>query len=125
MADHVRIAAILRIIHSGLWFVGVALVFIIFGGLAGLAGGLPFAGFFHAIALLLFLCALPSILTAWGMLSFRPWARILAIVLSALSLLKFPFGTCLGCYGLWVLLSKETENLFLYAPWERERHASE
>src|SRR5436305_13147958 len=98
MADHVRIAAILRIIHSGLWFVGVAVVFIIFGGLAGLAGGLPFAGFFHAIALLLFLCALPSILTAWGMLSFRPWARILGVVFAILDLHAFPIGTAIGLY---------------------------
>ena len=34
------------------------------------------------------------------------------IVLSALHLINIPFGTVLAVYGLWVLLSKETESLF-------------
>ena len=34
------------------------------------------------------------------------------IVLSALHLINFPFGTLLSIYGLWVLLSKEGEILF-------------
>ena len=32
--------------------------------------------------------------------------------LCALNLINFPAGTMLGIYGLWVLLSKETERLF-------------
>jgi len=31
------------------------------------------------------------------------------IVLSALNLINIPIWTLLGIYGLWVLLSKETE----------------
>ena len=46
------------------------------------------------------------------MLSFKPWARILGIVLSALHLLNVPFGTAVGIYGLWALLNRETEALF-------------
>ena len=34
------------------------------------------------------------------------------IVLSALRLIEFPFGTILGAYGLWVLFNKDTEALF-------------
>ena len=34
------------------------------------------------------------------------------IVLSALHLVNIPIGTILGIYGLWVLLSKETDLLF-------------
>jgi hypothetical protein len=41
-------------------------------------------------------------LVAYGMLHRRPWGRTLAIVMSILSLLKFPFGTALGIYTLWV-----------------------
>ena len=37
----------------------------------------------------------------------EPSARILAIVLSALHLFNFPFGTIAGVYGLYVLLSEE------------------
>jgi hypothetical protein len=35
----------------------------------------------------------------------QPWARIAAIVLGVLALFHPPFGTALGIYTLWVLLS--------------------
>jgi hypothetical protein len=38
------------------------------------------------------------------------------IVLSALDLFNIPLGTALGIYGFWVLLNKETEQLFLRPP---------
>lgn len=47
-----------------------------------------------------------------GLLNFKPWARILGIIGSAMSLVSVPFGTALGIYGLWVLFSKDTEVLF-------------
>jgi hypothetical protein len=37
---------------------------------------------------------------------------MLAIVVSALHLINIPFGTALGIYGLWVLLSPEAQRLF-------------
>lgn len=55
---------------------------------------------------------LPGILAGWGLLTLRPWARILAIVLSAIRLVHVPLGTILGVYGLWVLFHKDTEALF-------------
>ena len=45
-------------------------------------------------------------------MKFQSWARIGGLILSALNLLNFPFGTALGFYGLWVLLNKETEAAF-------------
>ena len=65
-------------------------------------------------ALVIFLLALslPGLITGIGLLKFQSWARILGIVLSAINLINIPFGTILGIYGLWVLLSKETEPLF-------------
>lgn len=48
----------------------------------------------------------------WGLLHFRPWARILAIILAVLHIFSFPFGTALAIYTLWVLLSSETQPLF-------------
>jgi hypothetical protein len=41
---------------------------------------------------------------------------MLTIVLSAIELLHVPFGTALGIYGLWVLLSPPTEELFRDQP---------
>ena len=74
------------------------------GTVLGLTGG----GIFF-----FFLClGIPSVLAGWGLLTFKGWARILAIILSALGLINFPIGTLLGIYGLWVLFNKETEALF-------------
>jgi hypothetical protein len=55
----------------------------------------------------LFLVAAGGIVTGWGLLKHRPWARMLAIVLGVVSLLHPPFGTALGVYTLWVLLSDQ------------------
>jgi hypothetical protein len=59
-----------------------------------------------------FVMALPYLICGWGLLKFKPWARIMGIIMCALSLIKIPIGTLIGIYGLWVLLTKETENLF-------------
>ena len=45
----------------------------------------------------------------------RRWARILAIILSALCLVEFPVGTIFGVYTLWVMFNKRTEALFSVA----------
>jgi len=49
-------------------------------------------------------------------LHFRPWSRLLALIMSGLELVSIPFGTALGIYGFWVLLKPETEQLFNQPP---------
>jgi len=55
----------------------------------------------------LFIVAAGGILVGWGLLKHQPWARMAAIVLGIVSLLHPPFGTALGIYTLWVLLSDQ------------------
>lgn len=55
----------------------------------------------------LFIVAAGGILAGWGLLKHEPWARPVAIVLGIISLLHPPFGTALGIYTLWVLLSDQ------------------
>ena len=74
------------------------------GSILGAVGGMTSA--------LIVLLSAPGLVTGVGLLYFKPWARIVGIVLSAISLLGFPVGTAIGIYGLWVLLSRETERLF-------------
>lgn len=122
MATHVKVLAIIHIILGAIGVIGGIAVLAIFGGLAGLAGASGEEGAHVAVPLLgglggfLFLLVLaisvPGIVVGVGMLSFKPWARILGIVLSALHLLNVPFGTAVGIYGLWALLNRETEALF-------------
>ncbi len=49
-----------------------------------------------------------AFITGYGLLSRRSWGRTLAIVAAVLALFKFPFGTGLGIYTLWVLAPGES-----------------
>jgi hypothetical protein len=51
-----------------------------------------------------------------GLLSYRPWARILIIVVAALGCLNIPIGTLKGVYSIWVLMQDDTVKLFSPAP---------
>jgi hypothetical protein len=42
----------------------------------------------------------------------RGWARLIALVLGSADLLLLPYGTALGVYTLWVLLSEQGRALF-------------
>jgi hypothetical protein len=44
-----------------------------------------------------------ALIAGYGLLNRRPWGRIVAIIAAILALLKFPIGTALGIYTLWVL----------------------
>jgi zinc-ribbon domain len=110
---HTKILAILWLAVSaiGLWpglllFLGggIAMHFIPFPMRAFL---LPIAGF---MGVLLFAGGIAGILAGWGLLSYRPWARVLALILGVISLVRVPFGTALGIYTLWVLLPAESER---------------
>ncbi len=93
------------------------------GGMMGWAGW-PFrfhgAAFRHAfffgapmiatLGTLLALGALVGIAGGVGLLTYKPWARVLLLVLGCLSLINIPFGTVLGAYTLWVLLPREAEQ---------------
>jgi hypothetical protein len=41
-----------------------------------------------------------------GLMQYQSWGRILALIMSAVMLIKIPFGTALGIYAFWVLLSQ-------------------
>ncbi len=49
------------------------------------------------------LMGLVAVLVGYGLLTTKPWGRVLAIVFGIIALLKIPFGTALGIYTLWVL----------------------
>jgi uncharacterized membrane protein (DUF2068 family) len=71
-------------------------------GLNPFLGGLLSAGIFLA------LFGGVHLVLAWGLLERQPWARILGIVIGFLALLRFPFGTALGIYTLWVFLPESS-----------------
>jgi apolipoprotein N-acyltransferase len=110
---HTRILGILWLVIS---FLGLARGFgIFFGGSIAMhfipfpvrAFIWPIAGF---IGTLLLAIAVAGFLAGWGLLNYRPWARMLTLILGVISLIHVPFGTALGIYTLWVLLPAESER---------------
>ncbi len=123
MESHVKILAVLHIVFGSLGLLLALAILFFFGGIAGLVGATDSSGNAHiAMPVLgvigtfaffvLLVLSLPGLIAGVGLLQFQPWARILTIVLSVLELIHVPFGTALGIYGLWVLLSQGTERLF-------------
>jgi hypothetical protein len=128
MLTHVKVLAVLHVALGVLGLVAALFLLLILGGVAGIVGAaagqepdawvaIPILGFIGTV-LFFFLVALsvPGLVAGMGLLSLRPWARILTLILSALNLLNVPLGTALGIYGLWVLLHKDTEALFNASP---------
>jgi hypothetical protein len=119
MANHVKVLAYLHIAFGAILIFFGLLALLLFGGLAGIAGRsddifvVPvLRGLGGAVFVVMLLLGLPEIIAAWGLLNFRPWARVLTIILSAIHLMNVPLGTALGVYGLWVLLSRDGQQLF-------------
>jgi hypothetical protein len=122
METHVKVLGALQIAFGSLSLLGaIVLTFVFMGGVGamGISGdpdamrAVPLVGVLGStIVVFLVVMSLPGIITGIGLLRLRPWARIIGIVLSILSLMAIPLGTLVGIYGLWVLLSKDTERLF-------------
>jgi hypothetical protein len=123
MQTHVKVLGVLYLAVSGFFLVGALFLILATGSAAGIVGAaaepedaaiaIPVIGIAGtALAMFLSVFAIPGLVTGYGLLQRKPWARIVGIVLSAISLINIPFGTAIGIYGLWVLLNKETELLF-------------
>jgi hypothetical protein len=125
MDTHVKVLAWLYIVFGVLGsLIGLGLMALLsFIGIAGAASdpdawaALPILGITGAaLGVFMLVLSLPGIIAGIGLLQFRPWARIVTIVLSVLNLMNIPFGTILGVYGLWVMLSDEGARLFARPP---------
>jgi hypothetical protein len=127
MQTHVKVLGVIYLAVGGLLLVLALFLAVTVGGVAGIVGAtatpedaaiaIPVLGFAGtALAAFFGLFALPSLITGYGLINYRPWARVVGIVLSAISLINIPIGTIVGAYGLWVLLAKDTERLFNIAP---------
>jgi len=62
----------------------------------------------YAAGITLALFGAVHLLLAWGLFERESWARVLGIVVGILALLRFPLGTALGIYTLWVLLPESS-----------------
>jgi len=108
---HVRTLGILWLVYAGFRLLGAVAV----GTFASFSWGpfdhLPFfvPGLLRVVGGFLLVAGVLGALAGWGLMERRPWARMLAIVLGVLALFRFPIGTALGVYTLWVLAPAASE----------------
>ena len=111
MSTHIKILGWLHIIFGALGllsafgilassFLGGLFSGHLFGALGGILTGAVFA-------LIAFLSGITGLAAGVGLLQHQRWARTLTLLLSIFSLIRWPIGTIIGVYGLWVLLSSE------------------
>ena len=122
MERHARLLGIL----AGLWgalalLVGVSMLLLAAGALAilvgpdgdalGFAAGLTAAGF-ASVAVFALLWGVAHLGAASLLRRRAPAGRVLMLGLAVVNLLVLPFGTALGAYALWVLLTNDGRRLF-------------
>ena len=127
MERHVRFLGIL----AGLWgalamLVGVSMLLLSAGALAELLDAVGTAVEFAAglTAAMLALIGVFSLLYGgahvWASILLRrrtPFGRVLMLALALADLVVLPFGTALGAYAVWVLLTNDGRRLFeLHSP---------
>ena len=122
MAAHVDFVGVLFIAWGLLTaLVGVSTLALSVGAIALVAqsnrsGGQVAAG----VTLVLFI-TLAVIAIVWGaahaivgvpLRQRKSWARLVALLLGSVDLVLLPYGTALGVYALWVLLTEQGKALF-------------
>jgi hypothetical protein len=123
MDKHVKILGLLNTVYGAAALVLPLLILGLTGGVTefyykveSVQGAVLIVG----LTLLNLLLAIPCLVGGLLLRQFSDSGRYLGIVLSTANLLNVPFGAILGAYGLWVLLSPETEMLFLH-PMRRRK----
>jgi hypothetical protein len=114
---HISFVAALHIGFSIIGIFGAFALFFIFRFAASFVGEedvaiaiLHFIGTFLPFTIL----AVSSVglIAGIGLLSYRKWARILVLIVSAADCVNIPLGTLLGVYSIWALMQDESIKLF-------------
>jgi hypothetical protein len=124
VAHHVTILAILTTIWGALaMLIGVSMLFLAAAPVAllnapqgeavGFAAGFM-AGVFALTGLFALLWGGAHVWVATRLKRYDPRGRMVGLGLALIDLVILPFGTALGIYALWVLLTNEGRRLFEY-----------
>lgn len=117
MKQHVSFVGALHIGFGILGIIGALAVFITFNFAHEFVENEPIADEVIAflrgsISLLILFFACLGIIGGIGLFSYKPWARILVMVVSAINCLNIPIGTAKGVYSIWVLMQPEVVDAF-------------
>lgn len=122
MLSHVEFVAVLFIVWGALTtMVGLSTLALGVGAASLFSSGQERGGQFAAALTAAMFAAFAGIAIVWGLAHVavgvplrrrRPWARLGALMLGSVDLALLPYGTALGAYTLWALLSEEGKKLF-------------
>jgi hypothetical protein len=117
MKKHVTVVGALHIGLGTLGLIGALVIFFALNFARGVVGNeeIPslVLGFLSvSLPLLLGVLSAVGVVGGIGVLIFKPWARILVMVVSVIGCINIPIGTLAGVYSLWVLMQDETVKLF-------------
>lgn len=116
VGQHVQILGWLYIISHAIFLVIGAFIFMLLTGVGAFTNDpqamaiLSIVG--TSVGLFLSALSLPGLAAGIGLLTRKPWARILAIVVGILNLANMPLGTLIGLYTMWVLLQEAATDYF-------------
>jgi hypothetical protein len=116
--NHVNLVAVLHIVFGALTIAGaIILLFVMQFAVHYIPEDEFLAkeiveslGYFLGAAIAFF--GLIDLLAGASLFSYRQWARILVIIISAINCLNFPIGTAKGVYSIWALMQPEVHALF-------------
>ncbi|HDZ41893.1 MAG TPA: hypothetical protein ENH59_09495 [Bacteroidetes bacterium] len=117
MKKHVTFVGVLHIVFAVLGLVGALVIFLAINFALSFVEGDEVAvavlnTVMVSLSTILALVSALSIIGGIGLFSYREWARILIIIMSAINCLNVPIGTAKGVYSIWALLQDDTIKLF-------------
>ncbi len=116
MKKHVSVAAILQIVFGSFNVIAALAIAFAFGFADQFIDdptAVKVLGLVGTPLIVLFLMIGGAMIAGGiGLLSCKPWARILTLITAALGLLNIPIGTLKGVYIIWALVQTETVSLF-------------
>jgi hypothetical protein len=127
MASHVDFVGILFIVWGALTaLIGLSTLALGIGAFSLMtshgrsAGGGQFAlgltaAAFTTLALIALFWGVAHITIGVPVRRHKAWARLVALMLGTVDLMLLPYGTALGIYALWVLLTEEGKKTFQIA----------
>jgi hypothetical protein len=127
MASHVDFVGLLFIVWGALTaLIGLSTLALGIGAFSLMtspgrsAGGGQFAlgltaAAFTTLALIAIFWGMAHIAIGVPVRRHKSWARLVALMLGSVDLMLLPYGTALGIYSLWVLLTEEGKRTFQIA----------
>lgn len=114
MMEHIKLLGIFYVILGGLDILQVVLITGIMSGIGSILGGsmIPILKFTSSIITIVYgVFSIPLIIGGISLLKYKSWSRIFVFILGIFNIVKFPIGTALGVYTIWILSKDECKNV--------------